>query len=762
MAQHRGGRVRHRRVAALAGAAMLAAALSGCSGPSPPAPAGGSPSVRISPTSATFADAGGRLVLHRSPMSITVEDRAGTAVLRDGVAPAGAPAPLAPVDDPKNPGMPNPAAVPSYAPLAFLVGTQTITQYTGGFFAGDLKSASLAGTQYAATAVASVSRRGQTLVARLHTNDPSGRQLILTVGAAAGDQALAVSVTASPASGVVMMGDSFGSSPSESFFGFGGLHDGLDQHGQLVDAWVEEENVNGSSAPGHGGGGRSLYPNGPTAAYDPQAELVSSHDYGFLVTDPTLTRFRLDTDRPDAWNVRTSGSSFDYVVAPGSPTRDIATLTSISGRQPAPPRWALGPQMDRLLAHSATAVAQYPAELASDLAHIVEDHLPLTAYRIEGWADPASTGGLNLPAATPPSVLSATIAALHKLGIHPLVYLRPWVNPTSTAVADHLVATTASGAPAYITGTSGQKIALLDFTNPTAVRWWDAQVDHVLDLGADGFMLDFGEQVLTTMHFADGESGATMHNRYQTLVDRATRAALTAYQQHHPGRSAWFYTRAGFSGTPGSAAYAGGNFPGDEETSWTHSSGLASLTSDMVNRALFGAYGYGTDIGGYLDLFTPATTAELFDRWAEWAALSPVFRLHGSALAGTHTPWSYGKATLALYEQLSKLHEKAAGTIESLWRQADRTGMPPTRPMWLSDPHSRAARAADQQWLLGADVLVAPVVTQGATSRSVFFPSGCWAPQDGLGSTVHGPAVQTVPAPLTTLPYWFRCGTHPF
>lgn len=763
----RGPTVRPRRTEApgRAATALLVVILAGSllaacgrSRPSAATPA----AVRITATAATFTDAGGRLVLRRSPVRLQVQDAAGRTVLADGVAPAGAPVQVPPTTDPVAPGRPNRAAVPSYAPLAFLVGSQTIDQYNGGFFGGDLRSATFGGTEYAATAVRSVRRSGHDLVATLATNDPSGRHLVLTVSAAAGGRALAVSVRADPATGVAMIGDSFGSTATEGFFGFGGVHDGLDQHGRMIDSWVAEEDVNGLSAPGQGGAGTSLYPDGPTAAYDPQAGFVSSRGYGFLVTDSSLTRFRLDVDRPDAWNVRTSGSTLDYVVAPGDPTQAMAALTAVNGRQPAPPSWALGPQLDREVSHSAGSTAAYQGALFSDLLHITSTHLPLTAYRIEGWANPAGESGLSLPAATTPAVLASTVKALQKLGIHPLFYLRPWIEAGSPAFTDHLVATTASGAPYRTTGTTGQPIGLLDPTAPAAVRWWDGQVDHVLDLGADGFMLDFGEQVLTSMHFADGQTGATMHNEYPVLMAKITRAAITAYEHRHPGRTIWFYTRSGYSGTPGSAAYTGGNFPGDEETSWSASSGLASLAPDMLNRALLGDYGYGTDIGGYLDVFTPATTAQLFVRWAEWAALSPVFRLHGSALAGTHTPWSYGPAVLAEYTALSKLHERAAPTIEALWRQADRTGVPPTRPVWLTDPSSAAARHADQEWLLGNDVLVAPVVTEGATSRSVWFPPGCWAPQDGLGATVHGAGTQTVPAPLDTLPYWFRCGTRPF
>jgi len=87
--------------------------------------------------------------------------------------------------------------------------------------------------------------------------------------------------------------------------------------------------------------------------------------------------------------------------------------------------------------------------------------------------------------------------------------------------------------------------------------------------------------------------------------------------------------------------------------------------------------------------------------------------------------------------------------------------MPIARPLWLAYPGDATAAKQDQQWLLGPDVLVAPVVTEGATSRPVYFPQGCWRSPDS-GLEVTGPRTVTVPAPIDTLPYFFRCGTAPF
>lgn len=170
--------------------------------------------------------------------------------------------------------------------------------------------------------------------------------------------------------------------------------------------------------------------------------------------------------------------------------------------------------------------------------------------------------------------------------------------------------------------------------------------------------------------------------------------------------------------------------------------------------------GFTTDIGGYFDIgpYEP-TTKELFIRWAEWAALSPMFRLHGSVGTDVHTPWSYDQETVRVYKRLTRLHLRARPLIMRLWRRAVRTGVPMTRPLWLAYPHDAEAAVQDQEWLLGRDILVAPVVEQGASTREVYFPRGCWR---GGGERYQGPRSATVPAPLERLPYFKRCGTRPF
>ncbi len=701
--------------------------------------------VTIGPERITVEGSGASAVVTRDPFGLAFENATdGTVLSEVAVGGAGSfelpPPPVRLASEPAGPAL--------YAPLSFLVGEDRPAAYAALEDNGDLESVEEEGIEYSAGKVLSAKLDGEGVRLVLSTDDPSGLTLTATV-TPHGPGAIEVSAAPSDPAGVAAMADSFSSSPVEAFHGFGGRHNLLDQHGQTFYNWVDQENV-GTGSPQE----TDLAPDGPQAAYYVQSSFVSDRGYGFLLDRDELSTWRMDSEQPDAWQVEVAAPQIDYVVAPGSMPQAIATLTSITGRQRVPPAW-LGPMFDQEV-ELGESPATYEERAEQNLDEIIAHKLPVSAFRVEGWLYVS------------PSFLEGLFAKLRAHGIRPLVYFRPFVGDENTgenskasfeaAVAGGFLASEEDGQPFLFNSNYGHPAGLIDFTNPAAVRWWRERIFAALEMGAEGFMLDFGEQVQPGMRFSDGATGEQMHNLYPVLYQRATREIVEEFEATHPGREIVFFTRSGYTGEPGTAAYENFNFPGDETTDWSESSGLASLTRDMLNRAVGGAYGYSTDIGGYYDLGVGPTTRELFMRWAEWAALSPIFRLHG-ALANEHTPWSLH--ALDTYKALSRLHVDAEPRIRALWQQADETGMPVTRPLYLEYPEDPQAAAQDQEWLLGPDTLVAPVVEQNARSRSVYFPAGCWRSPE-TGQEVIGPRSETVAAKLTQLPFFFACGTQPF
>lgn len=740
-----------------------------------------------------------RAVVTPSPFSITFEDARGRTLLRERAAAGRGTTTLPSTRDPEPLGGAREPDNARYAPLTVEVGREQRAQWNAGLWGGAMLFSRRSATVQAARRVVSARRSGRGLRLIVATGDPR-RALAVRIDPD-GARGIRVRVRPQRTGGVITMGDAFATAPGEHFYGFGGRHGVVDQRGAKLFGWTEQEGIGGEpslraglslldtlveggtdytrpqlgpapSLPGDLDGGfeRYLFPGGPGMAYYPQAQFVSSRGYAFLLNQDVFSRWRMADDRADAWQVQASAGRLDYTVFAGpGPARAAGAATAVTGRHQIPPAWAQGDLIWRLVRvpplpglPAIETPATYKASIEQDLADFRTHDVQPAGYSFEGWAlldDEAYVRSL--------------IARLHAAGTKAILYHRAYVSDDALSTQPKgdfattrrlgLVATDATGEPYEYGSNGGGPATLLDMTNPATVRWWKARITHTLDLGADGFMLDFGEQVQDGMHFHDGSTGVTMHNRYPVLFSRVTRRIVDDWTRRHPGHERiWFFTRAGYSGRPGSAAAEMGNFPGDETADWGAASGLRSLAPDMLSRGVGGAFGYATDIGGYLDALTGAADEELFDRWAAWSVLTPYFRLHNSAAAGTRMPWSYGPGELARWKAYVALHRRAVPYMRRLWREGRRTGMPVARPLWLAAPTAPGAATESQEWMLGDDVLVAPVVEQGAVTRAVRLPRGCWQRGGASGPTFTGPATVTVPAPLGDLPYFVRCGATPF
>lgn len=459
-----------------------------------------------------------------------------------------------------------------------------------------------------------------------------------------------------------------------------------------------------------------------------------------------------------------AGRSMTLQVFPGRARRAMFLMSSITGRHRVPPAWSTGPMLSRTIGILTDGGGKYQARVEADVDRILKRDVPVSSYAFEGWA------------AMPRELVTGIIRRLRSRGIRSVLYLRSFVSNDiagtespgafDEAIARGYVATTATGEPYLLPSPfPGGTAAVIDFTDPGARKWWSGRVRELLNTGARGFMNDFGEQVLPDMHFADGSRGSTMHNRYPILQAKVTRIAVHKWQRKHRREGVFFFQRAGFADPIGSAAYENAQFPGDETVDWDRETGLPSIVPDMLNRAILGAPGFTTDIGGYAQFTTenpilPPTSAELFTRWSQAAVFTPFFRVHNSGLDGARMPWDFDAGTLANWKQMARLHNRARPLTRRLWRKFLKTGVPMTRPLWMVDPAGARGPRGDDEWLLGENLLVAPVMDEGATSRPVRLPPGCWK-RSGVGQRRKGARTIVVAAPITELPWFTRCGTDP-
>ena len=710
----------------------------------------------------------GTVQIRRAPFGLEFSDVTGARVLRSAATPVSDFA-IRPLNPQRLPGGAGAAeGPPLYAPVSFLVGAAAQLSFPATFWVGNLLASSNSGVEYRLDSVQEpIERLANGVRFAATTTDPGGRMALVTVTADTVGS-FKVSVQLSPVNqAVASITAAFESSPGEAFHGFGGRRNKINQRGEQFLNWAEEFHLTPEAFQfpllGPVAGENYQFPTGAQGAYYVQSLFVSPARYGFLLERDALSSWRMASDRDDAWSVEVAGAELDFVVAPGDAPRAIESLTRITGRHRVPAPWQLGPMLSEAVQTSSEGIEAYDAKVQESLRMMRELQLPVTAFIFEGWAGLQRIG-----------TYQQVVDDLTALGIRPLTYFRAFLGQADDALeeaeayeeamANGYVVHNALGLPYLFgspLGTSGIA-ALIDFTHPEAVTWWKGRIKRALAQGSQGFMQDFGEQTFADMVFHDGSTGIEMHNRYAVLYHRATREAFDEYRAENPASTVepWFFVRNGYTGRPGSAAFESASWSGDNTADWSRASGLGAVIPDLLNRSIGGAYGFVTEIGGFIDV-AGRPSKELLIRWTHHASLMPVHRLHGGPVNGTHMPWRYDDETVAEYRRSALRHIAAQPLILRLWREAEASGMPIVRPLWLAYPDDPQATRQDQQFLLGPDVLVAPVVEPGATNRAVYFPAGCWQhPEQGSRHT--GPSTETVPAALGELPYFFRCGTTPF
>jgi alpha-glucosidase (family GH31 glycosyl hydrolase) len=278
-------------------------------------------------------------------------------------------------------------------------------------------------------------------------------------------------------------------------------------------------------------------------------------------------------------------------------------------------------------------------------------------------------------------------------------------------------------------------------------------------------MEDFGEYTPTDAASADGTTGVEVHNAYPTQFHAA---GARAAAQAGGGKPLARLVRSGWTSTAPHAPLVWG---GDPTTGWGFD-GLASALIQGLSAGLSGIAFWGSDIGGFFTLGEYELDAELLIRWIQLGSLSPLMRTkaEGIAIPPRRRPQIWDPEILPHWRRWAKLHTQLSPYLLAAAAEYVKTGMPLMRHMCLVDP---AIRRSDQ-YMLGPDLLVAPVLEPGAMERSVELPPGGWvdlwrsATYDektgavilGRPQILGGPATVKLPAPLEEIPLLIRLGAR--
>jgi len=493
--------------------------------------------------------------------------------------------------------------------------------------------------------------------------------------------------------------------------------------------------------------------------------LHSSRGYGLLWNNPAMGRVELGRDAT-RW-VADSAHQIDYWITAGdTPAQIMEAYAEATGHPPLLPEWAAGFWQSKLRYRTQDellAVAREYKERGLPLSVMVCDFFHWT--HMGDWDfDPA-----DWPA---PDVM---IKELESLGVRPAVSVWPTVeadsrNHDTLSDAGLLVGDRHGGLltfpwPARGHGTDYQQMAYVDVTHPAARRHlWQQLSEHYRSLGVSAFWLDASEpdmplELAARAVYSTGP-GVQVSNLYGKLVARAVAEGLNEAGDERPlslVRSAW----------AGSQRYGAALWSGDIQPTFES---LAQQVRAGLNVAMSGIPWWNTDIGGFLggDPTDPAYQ-EVLVRWFQYGTFSPLMRLHGDRTpnhptfsadmtGGPNEVWSYGDRAYPILAAHLRLRDRLRPCLLELSEQAHHTGAPVMRPLFFDFPEDTHAWNVDDQFLLGPDILVAPVTEAGARSRTVYLPAGARWTDTATGELHEGGTTLDAPAPLDRIPVFVREG----
>jgi alpha-glucosidase len=262
------------------------------------------------------------------------------------------------------------------------------------------------------------------------------------------------------------------------------------------------------------------------------------------------------------------------------------------------------------------------------------------------------------------------------------------------------------------------------FTLKETRKWWGGLTKKLTDIGVAGIWNDMNEPAsfngplpLDVEFKADDRVmyHKEVHNIYGHLMAEATYKGI----KENTGLRPFVITRACYAGTQKySTAWTG-----DNHSIWAH---LEMAIPQLANLGLSGMPFVGTDIGG----FGSDTTKELLIRWVQLGIFSPLCRNHSAAGTRRQEPWTFDDETAHIYSKFIHLRYKLIPYIYDLFVEHSKTGLPVNRPLVLNYPNDENTFNLNDEFMLGDNILVAPILKVGQTKRMVYLPEGMWVRYD--------------------------------
>ena len=553
-------------------------------------------------------------------------------------------------------------------------------------------------------------------------------------------------------------------SATDHVYGCGEQFSHFDLRGRHFPLWSSEQGVGRNKlteitrlADADDGAGGDYY-----WTFYPQPSFVSSAGYWCHLDTTAWADFDFRHPRRHelyAWEIPSR-----LVVGLGATMAELVQdQSAFLGRQPLLPDWCLGGVILGIQGGTEACLQKLAAARAAGV--------PVTGIWAQDWE------GINMTSfgqrlrwnwvhdeVRYPGLKEA-IPRLKAEGVRFLGYINPYVGKDMSlfkeAAAAGYLAKTANGED-YLVEFGEFYAGVVDLTRPEAFAWYKGVIKrNLIGFGLSGWMADFGEYLPTDAVLFDGTPAQIAHNAWPSLWARCNREAVD--EAVAEGLAAKddivYFMRAGGAGSPRDCPLM---WAGDQNVDWSTDDGLASVIPAALSLAMSGHGLHHSDLGGYTTLYGMKRTKELFLRWAEQAALSPVMRSHEGNRPKDNWQFDSDEETLAGLGAMGRFHKALLPYLQALVAQNAQAGLPVQRPLFLHHPEDSRAWSIQDEYLLGEDLLVAPILTEGARTRKVHLPAGSWvhlwsgAAYEAAGA---GGLDLEVAAPLGEPPAFARLGS---
>ena len=449
--------------------------------------------------------------------------------------------------------------------------------------------------------------------------------------------------------------------------------------------------------------------------------FVASSGYGLFVNHIGLVEFDIGATESDELVITVPANRVELIFFEGSPREIVSHYTELVGRPRAAPQWMYRPWMSR-----ETYWGQ--EEVNEMLQRMAELDLDIGAVTIDRWSTPFSPFRIDRTRYPRPVTW---MRSLNEHGIHLFARLSPHFSPRQS-IYQHPY-----DQDWLFRGPPDGDADLLDFDIPEARLWWRAQLQELAEMNFSGFVTE--TPAPPRSDFPDPPEKASGRQQHPYLYQHASFIASDA--AGHPG---FVLSREPH---PLSAGLGALQTP-RQHAEWT---GLRNSLRAGLSAAFGGLPFWGHDIGGFYGI----PDKELYIRWLQFGAFSPLMQFHGTT---AREPWHYDQETVEIAQFYFTVRERLIPFLEPWGRAAREEGVPIIRPLPWCFPDDPQTHAIDTQYMLGPDLLVAPLVQPGK-ERTVYLPDGDWK-ELWTGAAYSGPRTIEHETRLHQIPLFVRAEAY--